>query len=130
MNRRTAREKAMQAIFQYDVNEADVHDIIHHVLNEEDGDPFLLDLVNGTIENLDSIDDVIGSHLEKWTIERIGNVDRAILRIAVCEMKWLEDIPINVSINEAIELAKLFGDEESGKFVNAILSKIKATLEK
>ncbi|OJH17022.1 transcription antitermination factor NusB, partial [Bacillus obstructivus] len=79
---------------------------------------------HGVTDHQQEIDSIISDHLEKWTLNRIASVERSILRIATFEIKFLDDIPNSVSINEAIELANKFGDEKSGKFVNAVLSKI------
>jgi N utilization substance protein B len=128
MNRRTAREKALQALFQLDVNEQEPRDAVLHVLEEEETNEFLEQLVFGTTTHREEIDTIIKNNLENWTIERIGNVDRTILRLAIYEMKFESNIPINVSMNEAIELAKVFGDDDSSKFINSVLSKVKSQL--
>lgn len=127
MNRHTAREKAFQALFQMDINEMDANEAIENILEEEDGqvhDAFLDQLVFGVKENQEVIDEQISSHLEKWSFNRIASVEKTIMRIAVYEMKYQEDIPDKVSINEAIELAKTFGDDKSGSFVNGVLKKM------
>ena len=84
-------------------------------------------LVKGTVEHITVIDRIISKYAENWNISRMAVIDRNILRMAVYEMLYKEDIPPNVSINEAIELAKKYGDIDSGKFVNGILDKIKKT---
>ncbi|MCF6137851.1 transcription antitermination factor NusB [Pseudalkalibacillus berkeleyi] len=130
MKRRIAREKALQSLFQIDVSQLERDEAIGHVLEEgEERDSFLIQLVEGTIEHLEDIDSIIREHLENWSFDRIGNIDRSVLRIAVYEMKYLEEIPINVTFNEAIDLAKIFGGDESGRFVNAVLSKISKTIQ-
>lgn len=129
MKRRIAREKAIQSLFQVDRSEIDPQEAINHVLEDgEESDPFLSALVFGTIEHLEEIDQKIKDNLEKWSFDRLGNVDRAVLRMAVYEMLFEENIPVNVTFNEAIDLAKVFGGDESGKFVNAILSKVSNSL--
>lgn len=129
MKRSLAREKALQAIFQFGKSEITPHEAIQYVLEEkEQHDPFLHSLVTGTYNNLQEIDEIIVNHLENWSFDRLGNVDRTILRIAVYEMKYLDDVPVKVSMDEAIELAKKFGDEKSSKFVNAVLSKVQQTI--
>ncbi|WP_456278336.1 transcription antitermination factor NusB [Bacillus sp. AK128] len=128
MNRRQAREKALQVLFQLDLNEQAPQAAIAHVLEEEDTNSFLEELVFGTTSHQEDIDTILKSNLENWTIERIGNVDRAILRLAIYEMKHEPTIPMNVSMNEAIELAKVFGDDDSSKFINSVLSKVKDQL--
>ena len=129
MKRRTAREKALQSLFQIDRSQIDPYEAIRYVLEDNESDPFLEDLVIGTTKNIVEIDKLISENLEKWTIERLGNVDRAVLRLATYEMLFLEDIPYSVSMDEAIEIAKTFGDDHSSKFINSVLSKIKNKLE-
>ncbi|MFT4415638.1 transcription antitermination factor NusB [Fredinandcohnia humi] len=128
MKRRTAREKALQSLFQIDVTENEPKEAIENVLEEGPTDAFLEQLVYGVVEKKEEIDTLLRNNLEKWNLERLANVDRTILRIAVYEMKYVDEIPVKVSIDEAIELAKQFGDDSSSRFVNAILSKIKDSL--
>lgn len=129
MKRRTAREKALQAIFQINLSGIEENEAIDNVLEEEKIDPFLQTLVKGVRENQSEIDQLIRQNLENWALERVANVDRAILQMTVFEMKYMDDIPVNVSIDEAIELAKTFGDDQSSRFVNSVLSKIKEHLD-
>lgn len=129
MKRRTAREKALQTLFQIDVSNIDPKDTITHALDEQESDPFFEELVFGVLEQKDKLDDMISQHLVNWKLDRIANVDRAILRLSVYEMVYQEDIPLSVSMNEAIELAKLFGDDKAPKFVNGVLSNIKNDLK-
>ncbi len=131
MKRRTAREKALQALFQIDISEADPKEAILHVLEEERGDDYLSTLVSGVVEHKSELDEMIKEHLEKWTIERIAPVDRNLLRLAVYELVYMkEEVPANVVIDEAIEIAKVFGDEHASRFINGVLSKIKQQTEK
>lgn len=124
MKRRLAREKAIQALFQIDVSNTDIDDAKAFVLDGEETDPFFEQLVDHTLLHLNAIDQTIKAHLENWRLDRIGNVDRAILRLAIYEIKYENDIPVNVTMNEAVELAKVFGGDESSRFVNGVLSKI------
>ena len=124
MKRTTAREKAMQILFQLEINEIDPVQAIENHLGEEKSDKFLLTLVLGVEDNKKEIDNLITQHLEGWTIDRIASVERTVLRIATYEITFEDGIPESVSINEAIELAKKYADERSGKFVNGVLSKI------
>lgn len=129
MKRRTAREKALQALFQIDVSQSDPASAIEHVLEGEAGDDYLSKLVFGVIEHKSEIDKLISDNLEKWSLERLATVDRNLLRIAVFELKFLRpEIPENVVLDEAIEIAKIYGDDQSGKFVNGVLSKVKQHL--
>ncbi len=131
MNRRLERLRAVQALFQVDVTKVDWHEAINNTLDEgEHLTPFLEKIVSGTIAHQQEIDTLISDSLENWKLERVGNVDRAILRLAVHELQYIDDIPANVTFNEAIELAKAFGGEESGKFLNGVLSNIVKKLNK
>lgn len=124
MNRRTAREKAMQILFQHDINETDSAQAIESFLGSEEKNEFLYAIVGGVKQHIPEIDDTITEHLANWKMDRIASVEKTILRIATYEIKYMDDIPASVSINEAIELAKKYGDEKSGSFVNGVLSKI------
>lgn len=129
MKRHEAREKALQALFQIDMNEMDANEAINNILDGELSDSFLTELVTGTIQHLAEIDAALKENLEKWTLDRVAKVDKAILRMAVYEMKFIESIPVNVSIDEAVELAKSFGDDSSSRFVNGVLSKVKDSIQ-
>ncbi|MDQ0299579.1 N utilization substance protein B [Salibacterium salarium] len=125
MNRRIARLRAVQALYQIDLTEATWNEALTNTLeDDETADEFLEEAVRGTLDYAEIINPIIKKHLQHWTLERVGNVDRAILREAVHEMLYMDDIPLHVSVNEAIEIAKAFGGEESGKFVNGVLSSI------
>ncbi|MDP6625745.1 MAG: transcription antitermination factor NusB, partial [Nitrospinota bacterium] len=87
-------------------------------------------LAKGTADNLEKIDDYIKKVSEHWAIDRMGVIDRNLLRMAVQELLFMEDIPLNVTIDEAIEIAKKFGTDDSANFVNGVLDKIKNDLEK
>lgn len=135
MSRRQAREKALQTIFQIDMGGVEPKTALNNILEEfgavkADTKPFLENLVFGTLKELASIDEVISKVALSWNIERMANVDRNILRLALYEIYFMDDVPVNVSLNEAIELAKTYGDAESGKFVNGILGRIAAEQEK
>jgi N utilization substance protein B len=94
--------------------------------HEEVGDPdaFAERVVTGVEDEQDHLDDVIGSISENWAVSRMPLVDRSILRMAVWEILFAEDVPDSVSINEAVEMAKTFGGEDSSKFVNGVLGKL------
>lgn len=130
MKRHTARQKALQALFQHDLGQTEPMEAIENVVQNEKSDQFLESLVLGVVEHQQEIDELLRNHLEKWTLDRVATVDRVILRIAVYEMKYEEEIPTSVTLNEAIELAKTFGDDQSSKFINGVLSKVLTTLSK
>ncbi|RFU65654.1 transcription antitermination factor NusB [Peribacillus glennii] len=129
MKRRTAREKALQALYTIEIGKSEPREAIESVLNGKESDEYFETLVTGTIENKAEIDGLIRKNLESWTLERLANIDRNLLRIAVYEMLYSEDVPVSVAMDESIEVAKKFGDDGSSRFVNAVLSKIKDSLD-
>ncbi|PAQ16294.1 N utilization substance protein B [Bacillaceae bacterium SAOS 7] len=128
MKRRTAREKSLQALYQIDMSGATPEEAIQNVLEGAPVDEYLQNSVMGTASHLEEIDQVVKDNLENWSFDRLAKVDRNILRLAVYEMKYVEDVPDKVAINEAVELAKHFSDERSSKFINGVLSRIKDSL--
>lgn len=127
MSRRIAREHCMKALFQMSIqNDFDISKVQEEILEEtlEDKQKGYMNMVLGkTIENLSQIDEIIEGYSKGWKINRISKVDLAILRLAFCELLFVEEVPYAVAINEAIELAKKFNSEESAAFVNGILGK-------
>ena len=85
-------------------------------------------MVNGIIEKIDKIDQIIKSNVDNFEINRLSTIDRNVLRLAIYEMCYRDDIPAAVCINEAIEISKRFGTEESGSFVNGVLDKVKENI--
>src|SRR5438132_2439985 len=128
-SRRRARQRALQILFIWDARKQPVEDSInayYDSLYGEEGlerDPFVADLVRGTVEHLAEVDDRITRHAEHWRMERMPAVDRNILRLAVYEMTGM-GAPPAVAINEALELARRFSNEESVHFVNGVLDAI------
>jgi transcription antitermination protein NusB len=121
-----AREKALQALFQIDMSDINPKEAIEHALEDVPSDPYLEKLVFGVLEHQEEIDQLITAQLEKWSLERLANVDRSVLRIAIFEMKYCsEEVPVNVILDEAIEIAKLYGDDQSSRFINGVLANIK-----
>ena len=79
---------------------------------------------DGTMAHLEEIDNIIGSYAKGWTVERMSKVDKAILRLAVYEIKYAPDVPDGVAVNEAVELAKVYSSDEAPAFINGILGKV------
>ena len=134
MRKRTkAREIVLQFLYQQDLRKDDWLSNISdfEALNESEDDVanFAVSLMKGTLENIATLDDLIAKSAQNWQIKRMSAVDRNVLRLAAYELIHESDIPIKVSINEAINLAKKYSDEESGKFVNGILDKIKRDID-
>ena len=128
MKRTEARQRALQALFQLDSTELTIEEAMQHALSvdeetEAKTNAFFEQLVRGTTENLEAIDASLNEKLENWTLARLPKIERTILRLSVYELKFANDAPNKVVLNEAIELCKLFGDEKSSKFVNGVLSK-------
>jgi N utilization substance protein B len=155
--RREARERAVQFLFQHDLNPPENLDaalaqfwesqrtaaiaqekgaanwgqpveLPPPTAGEAESRLFAEPLIRGTIEHRDVIDAQITKHAINWELHRIATVDRNILRLAIYEMLYREDIPPVVSINEAVDIAKKFSTQDSGKFVNGILDKVKSEL--
>ncbi len=128
--RRKARELALQILFQIGVGKVRPEEALRSFWSkqapatEKEVREFATELVKGTRDNLEAIDGLISKNVENWTIERIANVDLNIMRLAIYEILYRPDIPMKVSINEAIELAKKYSSSESYQFVNGILDKI------
>lgn len=128
MSRPLAREMAFKVLFQADVGRNPWQEVLPRTLEEsllpDKSRDFLESLVKGTVMHLKEIDGDIGKYSREWTLERMANTDRNILRMAIYEIKYMDDVPPGVTINEAVELAKRYGDEDSGKFVNGILGQL------
>ena len=123
--RRKAREIAMQVLYGLDVSQGNLKETIDLFWKNfdvpEKVKAFSSTLVEGAWNNRKQIDTLIGGCAENWSVERMSRVDRSILRMAVYELLYCRDIPPKVAINEAIDLGKLFGSENSGAFINGVL---------
>jgi N utilization substance protein B len=140
--RRRARENTLQFLYQYDTlkesssQELNINDILllfwatKESEIEKDVEEFSNRLITGACENIEGIDGIINRYSEHWRLSRMSKVDRNILRMAIYELVYLRDIPPPVTINEAVELAKRYGTDESGAFVNGILDRIRIALDK
>jgi transcription antitermination protein NusB len=131
--RRLARELAVQFLYQFDMAGGSLDDafpLFWETQSEVDdtGRRFAEELVRGVNEQRAGIDEKIVKYTENWDLPRIAAVDRNILRLAMYEMLYRDDIPPVVSINEAVDIAKKFSTRESGAFVNGILDRLKADL--
>jgi transcription antitermination protein NusB len=128
-NRHLARTMAMQTLFTWDFNGRNKDIIVSELIKNNfdnfapgfDDHGFVSETVQGVFDNIEKIDGLISKYATDWPIEQITIVDRNILRIGAYELLCREDIPPKVAINEAIEIAKAFGGESSGKFVNGVL---------
>jgi N utilization substance protein B len=133
MSRKTARELAFKLVFEVEFQkDVDIDELIIRLMENSDTPPenikgdneYIKEVVKGVYENQINIDNNIKKHLKDWTLDRVLKTDIAILRIAIYELLYREDIPYKVSINEAIELAKIYGEESSPSFINGVLAEI------
>ncbi len=130
-NRHLSRTIALQSLYQWDFQEQPADRMAEIVkFNRQefapkfDDEGFVDKLINGVLENLEKIDQIITKFAPNWPLDTITIIDRNVLRLGVFELKIAEEIPAKVAINEAIELAKGFGGQASGRFVNGVLGAI------
>jgi N utilization substance protein B len=132
--RRKAREIALQILYQMEVNPGDPAKALAHVWGNVAASPaikeFVRRIVTGVGEHREVIDKLVAEHSEHWRLDRMDRVDKSILRMGVFELMFCDDIPFKVAMNEAVDLGKKFGAEESGAFINGILDTISRTHRK
>lgn len=134
--RRQAREWAVQFLFQTEFNPNDLESALTDFWSDEERKPSKRDLdyvnevVRGVLEKQRELDRTISKYTQNWDIERLGVLDRTILRLATYEMLFRNDIPPVVSINEAVEIAKAYISKESGRFMNGVLDRIQKELDR
>jgi len=135
MNRRDARKASFSLIYQLEfISHDEITENLDDFMNSYDdmdalSKTFIMGEFNGVWQNITQIDSLVSTYSKSWDIDRISKVDLAILRLSLYEILHCEDIPNKVSVNEAVELAKEFGGDESSVFVNGILGKIVAESE-
>lgn len=137
--RRAGRIIALQCLYQIDVAKKSFNEIkefinnyaLLNIIQKEKNESFLSkskefaeELVKIVVENIDIIDKIIPNYLKNWKFDRLLSIDRNILRLGLAELLYRDDIPYKVTINESIELAKRFGDDKSGSFINGVLDHI------
>lgn len=127
-HRRKAREYALQGLYMYEVARAPLEEVLTLYWVDKEIAPdireFARVLIRGSVETMPDIDRLIEKHSKNWKIERLDIVDKSILRMSIYAMLHMQDIPSVVTINEAIELGKLYGGENSGQFINGLLDAI------
>ncbi|MCI3920187.1 transcription antitermination factor NusB [Paenibacillus sp. TRM 82003] len=138
MKRRSARIVAVQCLYQMEMNQVPPFEALQAAMEEALSDnesgtdvtdadallQYVKDLLGELVPRIPAIDGMLTTYLKGYQVDRLSRVDREVLRLAVYEMVYSEDVPPKVAINEAIEVAKHFGTEESGKFVNGVLGKM------
>ena len=135
--RRIGRERALQALYQLDmgsaVNPTAALDSAWSASDEPrtpDAQAFALDLVLGVHGHLSEIDSLIEKHSHNWRVDRMSRIDRNVLRLGIYELRHRDDIPRKVTLNEAVELGKVFGSQESFSFINGLLDRVASALGK
>jgi transcription antitermination protein NusB len=128
ISRRHGREIALQALYGVEVGKRGADETLTELLarGESEGRGFVRDLVLGTLEHRDECDAIIAPRLEGWTLDRLPTIDRIILRMSAFELMHRREIDPAVVINEAVELAKKFSTEDSGRYVNGVLASLSA----
>jgi N utilization substance protein B len=124
--RSKARKRALDVLYEADVRAADpIGTLAQRVsLADPPVNDYTIELVEGVHEHRQRIDELLSEYAEGWSIERMPDVDRAILRLGVYELLWRDDVPDAVAIDEAVELAKTLSTDESPRFVNGILARV------
>ncbi len=126
--RSTAREAALQMLFALDTTSNDVDQTIYDFWRETPGDPegkaYANELVNGVMSSINDLDERIAGASAHWRVERMTRVDRNVLRLGVYELAYRPEVPRAVALDEAVELAKRYGAEDSGAFVNGVLDQV------
>lgn len=128
-SRHQSRERALQILFQYDIHGKPgvwLDEFWNQCEATEDVRGFAEELVRGVLEHRAELDALLGRYATNWKVSRMQVVDRNILRLGIYELLWRDDVPAKVTMNEAIELAKDFGDDEAARFVNGVLDKVLA----
>ena len=126
--RRSSRELALKFLYQFELNEGDLDEQINLFLernsSQEDVETFMKELVVSLIDKIEEIDEIIQKFSDHWVLDRMTVIDRNILRIGTCELLLSFSTPPKVVINEAIDIAKKYGNEDSPEFINGILDKV------
>lgn len=140
MSRKLARELTFKVVFStnFQSEVEDIENLIENLVNDNELNEevtsedrkYIEEISFGVLKNKEELDEQIEKYLKGWTMDRIGKTDLAILRLAVYEILYRDDIPYKVSINEAVELAKLFCDESSPAFINGVLAGVVNSLSK
>lgn len=139
--RRLSRELTLKFLYQYDVylegdkdlnnfdEQLDTFLITQEVIKDKEVKEFFIILARGVCDNIEGIDELISKYSDNWKVSRISRIDKNILRVAIYEMLNLSNIPHPVTINEAVDIAKKYGNNESGSFINGIVDRVRIALE-
>ena len=134
MKRQKSREKAMEVLFSMELSKNSYEETLENFIEDYEMDlntidiDYIKNIIKVVTDNLEVIDEKIVGSLVNWKLDRISKVNLTILRLAVAEMMFVEDVPGSVAINEAVELTKKYSDEKSSSFVNGVLDKVLKSL--
>jgi len=132
--RRKARELTLKALYAYEISGSDAQQVSDDIISasqiKEEAKKFSRILFEKVLQNIEKIDDLIKGSVKSWDFSRIGLVEKNILRIGVCELLFFSDIPVAITINEAIELGKKYGEKDAKNFINGVLDFMAKALEK
>lgn len=132
-NRHEVRKIALQTLYQIDINSESLEKNLEMLTDRVEGlklkNTFLEDIITGTYQHIAEIDEKLNESADSWKVSRMGKVDRNILRLATYEIFYCDDIPVEVSIDEAVELAKDFAADKSPKFINGVLGNVVSNQE-
>ena len=133
MTRTEARKAALDLLFEREFKLDEVNEEIFALSCENreiENDPYIKQVYFGVCENLEDIDEAINRNAKGWKVSRLSKISRSILRLCIYEMLYVDSIPCLVSINEGLELAKLYEDEKARPFINGVLNSVKNEIEK
>ncbi|CAN5860221.1 hypothetical protein BH23ACT12_BH23ACT12_08010 [soil metagenome] len=126
-HRRGSRKLALDVLYEQEMRSLPTAEILQRY-SDNPGFTFAAELVKGVVAHASELDELISSHAKDWKIDRMPVIDRNLLRMALFEMLYLDDVPAPVAINEAVELAKIYSTEDSSRFVNGLLGSVSAEL--
>lgn len=134
--RRQAREWVVQFLFQTEFNPEEVEQALNDFWNDDEKTPlerdrrYVNEMIRGVLDEQFKIDRTLKRYTQNWDVDRLGTLDRTVLRVAVYEMLFRDDVPPVVSINEAIEIAKAYSGQKSARFVNGVLDRVQKELSR
>ena len=132
--RRAARQCVLEALFAYEFSKNDALSIVNQIINKNSqvkaNQDFIQFLFECVLKNIKWSEDIIKSHLENWEIDRVAQIDRILLKMGICEIHFINDIPPKVTISEMVEISKIYSTDESPIFINGILDAVYKNYQK
>ena len=132
--RRAARQCVLEALFAYEFSKNDALSIVNQIINKNSqvkaNQDFIQFLFECVLKNIKWSEDIIKSHLENWEIDRVAQIDRILLKMGICEIHFIDDIPPKVTISEMVEISKIYRTDESPIFINGILDAVYKNYQK